>query len=104
MWVVKQLKKYKVNLPIAFDWEEWAYFNDYNLSFFGLTSMAEAFLDTIKENGYQGMLYSSKTYLENIWFPTSYDIWLAHYTEKTNYQGKYRFWQICDNPNTLSYL
>ena len=96
-WVLKQIKNYDIDLPIAFDWEEWSSFNDYNLSFFGLTSMAEEFLNVIEEAGYQGMLYSSKTYLDNIWLPTKYDIWLAHYTEETNYQGNYKFWQICDN-------
>lgn len=96
-WVIKQIKDYDIDLPIAFDWEEWAYFNDYNLSFFGLTSMAESFLETIEEAGYEGMLYSSKSYLENIWLPTKYDIWLAHYTIQTNYQGKYKLWQLCEN-------
>ena len=96
-WVIKQIKDYDIDLPIAFDWEEWAYFNDYNLSFFGLTSMAESFLETIEDAGYEGMLYSSKSYLENIWLPTKYDIWLAHYTTQTNYQGKYKLWQLCEN-------
>ena len=96
-WVLKQIKDYDIDLPIAFDWEEWAYFNDYNLSFFGLTSMAESFLDTVEAEGYEGMLYSSKSYLESIWLPTKYNIWLAHYTNQTNYQGKYKLWQLCDN-------
>lgn len=96
-WVIKQIKDYDIDLPIAFDWEEWAYFNDYNLSFFGLTSMAESFLETIEDAGYEGMLYSSKSYLENIWLSTKYDIWLAHYTTQTNYQGKYKLWQLCEN-------
>ena len=95
-WVIEQIKDYKVDLPIAFDWEEWAYFNDYHFSFFGLTSMAESFLKTIEEAGYQGMLYSSKIYLDYVWLPTSYDIWLAHYTHQTSYEN-YRFWQMCDN-------
>ena len=96
-WVLKQIKDYNVTLPIAFDWEEWGNFNEYNLSFFGLTSMAEAFLEEIEKEGYQGMLYSSKIYLDYIWFPTKYDIWLAHYTDQTSYKGKYKFWQICNN-------
>ena len=96
-WVVKQLKKYDLQLPVAFDWEEWRYFNDYKLSFFGLTSIADTFLSNIEKSGYKGMLYSSKAYLENIWMESDYDIWLAHYTEQTNYEGKYKMWQICDN-------
>ncbi len=98
-WVMEQLKPYKdkITLPIAFDWEDWSDYNSYNLSFFGLTSMAEDFIKEVEKNGYTGMLYSSKTYLENIWLPTKYDIWLAHYTEHTSYTGKYKFWQICDD-------
>ena len=43
------------------------------------------------------MLYSSKYYLENIWYKTNYKVWLAHYTESTNYQGEYYIWQLCSN-------
>ena len=96
-WVLKKIEDYKIDLPIAFDWENWKYYNDYHLSFFGLTSMAESFADVIEDAGYQGMIYSSKTYLENIWLPSNKDIWLAHYTDKTNYQGSYRMWQMCEN-------
>lgn len=97
IWVISQIKDYKVELPIAFDWEEWKDFNEYNLSFFDLTSIGEAFLATLEEYGYKGMLYSSKSYLEYIWLPTKYDIWLAHYTSKTNYKGNYKMWQLCDD-------
>lgn len=96
-WVLEQIKDYKVELPIAFDWEEWSSFNEYNLSFFELSSISETFLDTLSKEGYKGMLYSSKSYLDYIWYPTKYDVWLAHYTDKTTYKGKYNFWQMCDN-------
>lgn len=96
-WVLKQIKKYKVTLPIAFDWEEWGNFNEYNLSFFGLTSLAEEFLKAVEKKGYKGMLYSSKNYLENMWMKTKYDIWLAQYIEEPTYEGTYKFWQLCDN-------
>lgn len=96
-WVLKQIKKYDIDLPIAFDWEEWNNFNEYNLSFFGLTSMAEEFIDTVQKAGYKGMIYSSKTYLENIWLSTEYDIWLAQYNTKVTYDGKYKMWQLCQD-------
>ncbi len=96
-WVMKQIKKYKIDLPVAFDWEEWSSFNEYHLSFFGLTSMADTFLKTIEKAGYDGLLYSSKSYLENVWLEENYPIWLAHYTENTNYKGNYKIWQLCDN-------
>ncbi|MBD9107264.1 hypothetical protein EGP99_05600 [bacterium] len=96
-WIIEQIKDYKVDLPIAFDWENWNSFNKFDVSFFGLTNIAKGFMDTVKDAGYDAMLYSSKTYLENIWMPTSYPIWLAHYTKNTNYTGEYSFWQMCSN-------
>lgn len=96
-WVIKQIKDYDVTLPVVFDWENWTSFNDYNLSFFGLTDMANTFLSTIEKAGYKGMIYSSKSYLESLWLPTKYDTWLAHYTDKTNYEGNYTYWQLCDD-------
>lgn len=96
-WIIENIKDYKVELPIAFDWENWGSFNTYELSFFGLTNMAKGFMDTVKDAGYDAMLYSSKTYLENIWMSVDYPVWLAHYTKNTNYAGDYSYWQICSN-------
>lgn len=97
LWVLEQIKDYKVDLPIAFDWENWSFYNEFNLSFFGLSSMADSFVKTLRDAGYEGMLYSSKNYLEDIWFKGDYPVWLAHYTTKTNYEGDYEFWQLCNN-------
>ena len=43
------------------------------------------------------MIYASKNYLNAIWTYQNYDVWLAHYTEKTNYDGKFKMWQLCEN-------
>ena len=59
--------------------------------------MAESFLDVLKDAVYKCMLYIIKNYLEKIWLKTDYPIWLAHYTSKTNYEGPYYMWQLCDN-------
>ena len=96
-WVLNEIKGYKVDLPIAFDWENWSFYNEFNLSFFGLTDMANAFLDVFKKAGYEGMLYSSKTYLEEVWLKTDYPTWLAHYVDKTSYEGDYTYWQMCSD-------
>ncbi len=97
LWVLDHIKDYKVTLPIAFDWENWSTFNDYKLSFYQLTDMAKTFLNTVKKAGYDGMLYSSKNYLESFWMPVEFQTWLAHYTKKTTYKGDYTFWQLCSN-------
>lgn len=99
-WLLDKIKDYKVDLPIAFDWENWNRFNYYGVSFYGLTDVANGFMDTVKAAGYEGMLYSSKTYLENIWYQVDYPVWLAHYTsnlKKSTYAGSYSYWQVCNN-------
>ncbi len=96
-WIYDQIKPYKVDLPIAFDWENWSFYNEFNLSFWSLTDMANSFLDYFKERGYEGVLYGSKNYLEQIWLDTDYPIWLAHYAKSTSYKGNYHYWQLCNN-------
>lgn len=96
-WVIENLKPYKIELPVVFDWENWSFYQEFDKSFYNLTQMANTFLSTIEKAGYKAMLYSSKNYLENVWFETNYPVWLAHYTEKTTYQGKYDVWQLCSN-------
>ena len=67
------------------------------MSFNTINKVADTFMKTISNNGnYTGMLYSSKNYLEKIWYPTEFKTWLAHYTSKTNYTGDYYIWQMCD--------
>lgn len=93
-WVIEKIKDYNVTLPIAYDWENWSSFNKFNMSFYNLSNSAKTFIDTINKSGYSGILYSSKTYLEKVWQVENYPVWLAHYTSKTNYQGKYDYWQM----------
>lgn len=95
-WVKEQLKDYQINLPIAFDWESWSSFNKTSMSFYKINKVANTFLNVLKQEGYDVMLYGSKNYLEKIWYPTKYKTWLAHYTSQTTYKGKYMMWQMCD--------
>lgn len=97
LWVIDNIKDKKIDLPIAIDWENWQNFNEYNLSFFGLSNLANEFINTLNKYGYEGILYSSKTYLDNIWIDHDRPVWLAHYVENTTYMGDYSFWQICNN-------
>ena len=85
LWVINQVKNYKIDLPIAFDWENWSSFNKFHVSFNTLTKSAGEFIKTLKEHGYEGMLYSCKNYLEQIWLANDYPTWLAHYTCTTDY-------------------
>lgn len=95
-WVANQLKNYKIDLPVAFDWESWSYFNGLNLSLHDINDIANTFLNEIEKAGYDGILYGSKLYLQNVWEPIG-PVWLAHYTTKTDYDNEYLMWQLCEN-------
>ncbi len=100
-WVVDTLGGESLDLPIAFDWENWARWNSYKVSFHEINEIANAYMDELEKNGYKSMLYSSKFYLETIWQnKKNYPVWLAHYTKENNrssYTGNYIMWQLCDN-------
>ena len=91
-WIVKELDGQELDLPIAFDWEDWSDFNTYKVSFKTLSSIADAFIDEAKKNGYDGMLYGSAYYLNTIW-KSPQKTWLAYYTNNNDYKGKYLMWQ-----------
>ena len=92
-WIVKKLNGQKLELPIAFDWENWSSFNKYNVSFKHLNDIAYAFIDEVEKNDYEGMLYSSAYYLKNIW--KDYDkVWLAYYTDNNDFSKPFNIWQL----------
>ncbi len=93
-WIVDQLAGDELDLPIAFDWENFGEFQNYEMSFVDLNSYYDAFADELAQNGYDTMLYGSKNFLEKVWTNTSTrTVWLAHYTDKTDYSSPYKIWQ-----------
>ena len=92
-WVLDTLDGESLDLPVVFDWEIWSNWNSYHISFHDLNEMPKAFIKTVEEEGYVGMLYGSKFYLENFWDGTYDNVWLAHYASSTDYEG-YMMWQF----------
>ena len=43
-WVKDNLKNYKLDLPVAFDWESWSSFNGTGMSFYTINKSANEFL------------------------------------------------------------
>jgi lysozyme len=93
-WIVKTLNGEKIDLPIVFDYETWKSFPTYNINIADLNKVAKRFLDILHGNGYEGMNYSSKYYLNTIWDLSEYPTWLAHYVSKTNYDKDFKVWQF----------
>lgn len=95
-YILNAIKDYDITMPIAFDWENWTNYNEFNLSFYNLNSIAQSFINEINTNGYKSLLYTSKTYLENIWYKENYNLWLANYSN-TQYQYPHKMWQVCSD-------
>ena len=97
-FVVDNLHGEKLDLPVVYDWENWKHFNEYNISLHTLKDAYNGFKETLEKAGYESTLYSSKYYLENAWLDIENDnIWLAHYTNYTDYKGDYYMWQMCSD-------
>ncbi len=85
---------YDLTLPIAFDWESFSKFQQYDLSLRSLNSLYTAFASRVEERGYECTLYGSKYYLDVMWEDDDIDpVWLAHFASQTDYEGDYLMWQ-----------
>ena len=91
--LLKVLDGKQIDLPVAFDWESWWNFQKYKMSIVDINNLFYEFADIMAQNGYKTILYASKYYLEIIWQPAGYDVWLAHYVKQTTYEGEYTIWQ-----------
>ena len=93
-WIIENLGGRNPDFPVAFDWEDFDNFQEHGISLFELNKLYDAFADELAQAGYGCMLYGSKNYLEKIWNKTDIrPVWLAHYTEKTDYKGPFMLWQ-----------
>ena len=105
-YILNIVRGYSLDLPIVFDYEfagvktgrldsAWS---SGKLNKSKMTDIALAFCDTIKNAGYDAMVYANKTFLSKnldheVIENAGYEIWLAHYTTNTNYTGDYKIWQ-----------
>jgi GH25 family lysozyme M1 (1,4-beta-N-acetylmuramidase) len=96
-FVLKNIKGKKVEGPIAFDMEPIAGADRItNLTVQEKTEIADAFLKIIKKKGYKAMLYGNPSWFKkdvDLRLLTDYPIWLAHYTEKTEWPYLFEMWQ-----------
>jgi GH25 family lysozyme M1 (1,4-beta-N-acetylmuramidase) len=93
-WIVSELKGETLDLPIAFDWEDWSDFMSYKVNFNELNDIANAFMKEIEDSGYKAMNYGSATYHEKVWNTDDYPTWLAYYTDNNDFEEDYIMWQV----------
>ncbi len=99
-FTINAIKNYNITYPVAFDLEDFNRHRLAGISYEQLNKNAIAFLNKIQSAGYTAMHYGSKNTFGPIWNMNNlnkYKVWLAHYTDKTNYAGKYNMWQYTSN-------
>lgn len=99
-FVLERIAGYEIAYPIAFDWEplNYAGSRSVNFDYSVLTDCALAFCEVIEDAGYTPMIYLNPSFAY-----LRYDIaalmdaqkiiWLAHYTNNTNYLYDFQLWQ-----------
>ncbi|MCI5688212.1 glycoside hydrolase family 25 protein [Anaerovoracaceae bacterium 42-11] len=100
-YVIRHIRGRGVTYPVVFDMEpiSGAHRID-DLTVLDKTEIADAFCQIIERNGYTPMIYGNPTWLSenlDLRYLTRYDIWLAHYTDETDYPGEFKFWQYTDS-------
>lgn len=105
-WTLKAVERYPISYPIVYDCEGFKSTSSrmYNLTATQRTDNAIAFINSVKNAGYDTMFYAARNDLL-LWFETSRiepitKIWVAHYSEiafpqveTPEYDGKYDMWQ-----------
>lgn len=107
-WTLSAIKGYAISYPVVYDCEGFRNSDSrmHSLTATERTENALAFLDTVKESGYDGMFYGAKSDLaDNNAFNTEeiskkYKIWVAQYKNppypqslKPDYNGRCDMWQ-----------
>lgn len=99
--LLKAIKGYSITMPVVFDYEfadtKKGRLDSAKLSKTNMTANALAFLNAVSNAGYDACIYASENFLgEHLYanqISSSFKVWLANYSSKTNYKGDYEFWQ-----------
>ena len=100
-YLMKLVSGYSIDLPLVFDLEHYSggRFSNAKLSRRAVTDMCLAFCRRVESKGYQSMVYSNPSMLNNDMYASELGrLWLANYITKTTYSGhKYEYWQCSDH-------
>ncbi len=96
-FVLKQIKGEKIRGPVVFDMEPIKGADRITyLTVAEKTAIADAFCDLIGKKGYEAMVYGNPQWLNgdlDLSLLTEHPVWLAHYTEYTEWPYWYSMWQ-----------
>ena len=94
-WVVKKIAPYSITYPVVYDFEDFNAHRCSNVDGTQATKNAKTYLDYVKANGYEPMMYANKSDITSRMSRSSFSckFWLAHYTSQTDYTGNVNMWQ-----------
>ena len=98
-FVLNLIKDYKITYPVVYDFETFGIKRTKDVSDKRINDNAVKFLDYFRAHGYEGMLYTNLTTLENRWDLEKfegYKLWYAQYIDSATYEGHYDMWQYSD--------
>lgn len=96
--VIEHLGDYRISYPVAYDMER-ILSDTARTDVLGKTertAIAKKFMDTIKEAGYQVILYGNKEWLlkqVDLSKLTAYDVWLSQVADIPDYPYRFTMWQ-----------
>ena len=94
-WVVKKISTYRITYPVVYDFEDFGAYRCSGVGGAQATSNALTFLNFVRANGYEPMMYANKSDITTRMSRGSFNckFWLAHYTKQTDYKGSFNMWQ-----------
>ncbi|MBO4235396.1 MAG: glycoside hydrolase family 25 protein [Firmicutes bacterium] len=101
-FVCKNIRNKKINMPVAFDMEPLTGTESdriHGLTMREITEISDAFCDIVEKHGYEAMIYGNPTWIYkrlNLGLLTGRNLWLAHYTDFSDFPYRYSFWQYTD--------
>ena len=94
----EELGDTKLELPIAFDWENFGNYQEYEISFRQLDHLYEVFAEEVEKRGYEPILYGSVYYLNRVWSKNEdRPLWMAQYATEATFQRPYVIWQMSED-------
>ncbi len=96
-WLAGKLGGEKLDLPVAFDWENFVSFQEYGINLNDLNRVYDAFAAELEKNGYSTMLYGSSNFLDTFWNcgesspARTAKCWVANYD--LSFEGNSYIWQ-----------
>ncbi len=99
-YVIRRIRGKGIELPVVFDMEPVTGSDRISdLTAREKTEIADAFCQVVERNGFTAMVYGNPSWLSSdleLSYLTHYPIWLAHYTDVTDYPYRFAMWQYSD--------